>query len=264
MSDQVVLLAIDERGVATLTLNRPRVNNAYDGEVIHRLAELVSDCRGNPRVRVVVMRGNGPHFQAGADLVWLREIAALGEEENVEVSRRTATALRELDAIPKPTVALVHGGCFGGGIGLVASCDIVIASEDARFAITEIRWGLVPDIIVPQLNAAIGARQVRRFALSGERFDAPTAKAIGLVHEICPEGGLDAAAAPVIDALLLGAPQAIAQTKCTARAENGLAPHEDRLEALIRAHAMKRCSSEAAEGLACFDEKRKPRWYPSR
>ncbi|MDX1434955.1 MAG: enoyl-CoA hydratase-related protein [Gammaproteobacteria bacterium] len=264
MSAEVVLLSVDARGVATITLNRPRVNNAYDGEMIRALHEHALCCASDPAVRVVVLRGNGAHFQAGADLAWIGEIAARGEEENRAVSRRTATALSELDALAKPTVALVHGGCFGGGVGLIACCDVVLASEDARFAISEVRWGLVPDIIVPQLNAAIGRRQVRRFALSGERFDAHTAKAIGLVHEICPPGGLDAAAAPVIDALLLSAPEAVAQTKAAVRAGGGVAPDDEDFERLVRAHALKRRSREAAEGLACFAEKRKPRWYPQR
>lgn len=262
MPDQVVLFSLDVRGIATITLDRPRVNNAYDGEVVRQLTAHTRRCAEDARVRVVVLRGNGPHFQAGADLAWLREVATRSAEDNLEVSRRAATMFGELNALPKPTVALVQGGCFGGGVGLVACCDVVVATEDAVFAITEVRWGLAPDVIVPQLNAAIGRRQVRRFALTGERFDARVAKTIGLVHEVCAAGELDAAAAPIIDGLLLSAPQALVQTKRAAIAESGAPPGEDGLEDLVRSHAAKRRSSEAAEGLASFSEKRKPRWYP--
>lgn len=263
MTDESVLLAVDERGVATVTLNRPHVNNAYDGDLVDRLGAHVRRCAEDARVRVIVLRGNGRHFQAGADLGWIREVAARGEDENEEVSRRTGEAMRELNEVPKPTVALVHGGCFGGGVGLVASCDVVIASEDATFAITEVRWGLAPDIIVPQLNAAMGARNVRRYALTGERFDAETARATGLVHEICVEGELDVAAVPIIEALLASAPGAVAQTKATAITERGTPADDARFRELVERHAAKRRSGEAAEGLAAFAEKRKPRWQPS-
>lgn len=262
MSEPVVLHSVDKRGVATVTINRPEVHNAYNGQVIQGLIDAFGQCAADDAVRLVVLRGNGKHFQAGADLKWLNEIGALSPAENVAVSRRTASAVRGLNEFPKPTLALVHGGCFGGGTGIVASCDIVIASEDATFAITEARWGVMAGIIIPQLNAAMGVRNVRRYALTCERFDARKAKEMGLVHEVCPTGGLDEAAAPVIEHLLLSAPVAMRETKEVALEHANLLMSEAYFERLVGQHAAKRQSNEAAEGLKSFAEKRKPGWYP--
>ena len=184
MSQPVVLVDRDRRGVATVTLNRPEVNNAYDGEMIDTLAQIFSDLAGDDGLRVVIIRGNGRHFQAGADLDWIRAVSQRGASENRVVSERTAKLMRDLDAFSRPTVAIVHGGCFGGGTGLVASCDIVVAASGSMFSIAEARWRLTAAIIVPQLNAAMGARNLRRYALSCERFDAYQAQAMGLVHEV--------------------------------------------------------------------------------
>lgn len=258
-----VLRSIDGRGVATVTLNRPERNNAYNGDVIQGLIDAFTALGEDPAVRVVVLRGEGRHFQAGADLSWLKEIGALSPEENVVVSRRTAGAIRGLTEFPKPTIALVHGGCFGGGTGMVAAADIVIASEDAVFAITEARWGVMAGIIIPHLNAAIGVRQVRRWALTCERFGAEIARDMGLAHHVCPTGGLDEAAAPIIEALLMSAPDALAQTKRRALIEAGLVLGDAHFEALVLEHSAKRQTHEAREGLDSFREKRDPAWYPA-
>lgn len=257
-----VLCAVDGRGVATVTLNRPERNNAYNGEVIGGLLEAFGRLGSDDGVRVVLIRGNGRHFQAGADLAWLKEIGTLSPAENVAVSRRTASAIRGLTEFARPTVALVHGGCFGGGTGIVAAADVVIASADAVFSITEARWGVMAGIIVPQLNAAIGVRNVRRYALTCERFGAAEARAMGLVHEVCPEGALDEAAAPIVDALLMSAPEAAAQSKRRALLEAGLVLGDEHFDALVAEHAAKRQTAEAVEGLASFLEKRPPAWYP--
>ncbi len=262
MSSPVVLAEIDRRGVATVTLNRPEVNNAYNTEMLTGLMDAFAGFARDARARVVVLRGNGPHFQAGADLKWLQSTAALSPEENDAVSRRTTLCVRALNEFPKPTVALVHGGCFGGGVGIVAAADIVVASDDAIFAITEVRWGVVPGPILPQLNAAMGARNVRRYALSAERFDAHAARAMGLVHEVCPVGGLDAAAAPIIDALLMNGPEALAECKALILDLAGLRVGDDYVESLAVRHSAKRRSAEAAEGFRSFIEKRRPAWYP--
>ncbi len=261
MSD-IVLYDCDARGVATVTLNRPEVRNAYNGDLIDGLTAAVTRGAEDPAARVILLRGNGPHFAAGADLKWIRAIAAGSPEENLAVSRRTADAVRGLNELAKPTVALVHGGCFGGGTGIVAACDVVVASEDAMFAITEVYWGLVPDIITPQLNDAMGLRQVRRYALSGERFDAAEARRIGLVHEVCPAGGLDVAAAPIIDGLLRAAPAAVSGTKRTALACAGAMLGGEPFEDLLQSHSLKRQSDEATEGLAAFAAKQDPGWVP--
>ena len=212
-------------------------------------------------VRVIVVRGNGRHFQAGADLAWLKNVREQSAEENIAVSRRTALAVHELNLCPKPTLALVHGMTFGGGVGVLAACDVVIAERSAQFAITEARWGLLASIIVPQLNAAMGARQVRRYALTGERFDAARAMALGLVHEVCDPGALDAAAAPIIDGWLRTAPQALAESKLEILRNAGLDLDDAAFEAQVVVHSAKRQSGEASEGLHSFLEKRDPYWY---
>jgi methylglutaconyl-CoA hydratase len=262
MSEPVVLLDIDTRGVATVTINRPEVNNAYNSEMIQAMIDGVTHCASNDAVRIIVIKGNGRHFQAGADLKWLKEIGKLSPEENLAVSLSTASAIRGLTEIMKPTVALIHGGCFGGGTGIAAACDIVIASEDALFSITETRWGVMASVIIPQLNAAIGPRNTRRYALTCERFDAAKACELGLVHEVCPTGGLDEAAAPVIENLLTAAPIATAQTKRATLKDARLLVSDTYFNELVEMHAAKRQTDEATEGLASFAEKRSPSWYP--
>ncbi len=261
MPTQKVLSAVDRRGVATVTINRPEVNNAYDGDVILGLIDAFGRLAGDPAVRVILLRGNGKHFQAGADLKWVKANAALSPEANLEISMHTTNAIRGLNELPKPVIALVHGGCFGGGTGMIAACDVVIASEDAFFAITETRWGLMAAPIIPQLNARMGLKNVRRYALSSERFDARRAVELGLVDEVCPTGGLDAAAAPLIDALLMCGPDAIAETKRCALELAGQVVDDKLADRLARQHAAKRMTPEAAEGLTSFAEKRKPSWY---
>ena len=261
MSEPVVLCAIDVRGVATVTLNRPALNNAYNAEL---LAALIDTCRrlaSDPQVRVVVIRGNGAHFQAGADLTWLRALANMDAAANHAASTATAEAMRGLNEMAKPTVALVHGFCVGGGTGIVASCDIVVAERGATFAISEARWGMAATIIFPQLVAAMGLRNVRRYALSGERFDARRAEVLGLVHEVCQPGQLDASAAPIIDALLKIGPEAQALSKLSALRCADALIDAALFARLVDEHASKRRSAEAAEGLASFAEKREASWY---
>ncbi len=257
MSNPTVLTSVDARGVATMTLNRPEVNNAYDEALIQGLHDAMDSLGG---ARVVVLRGAGKHFQAGADLKWIAHVAAQSAQENERISRATAMAVHRLNNVPVPTVALVQGGCFGGGTGIVAACDIVIAADNAMFSIAETRWGLTAAIILPQLADAIGARQVRRYALSGERFGAEEARRIGLAHEVVPLAELEAAGAKVVGALLQNAPQANAQTKATALEFAWGKVDEATLGRLIVDHAGKRTSREATEGLASFAEKRPARW----
>ncbi len=262
MSENVVLTEVDGRGVARVILNRPEVHNAYDGALIDQLGAALEVLGRDPRVRVVVLRGQGPHFQAGADLNWLRQLATASAAENADFSWRTTEAMRQLNALPKPTVALVQGACYGGGVGLVACCDVAIACQSATFALTEVRWGVVPAPIVPQLCAAIGVRQARRYGVTGERFDADEALRIGLVHAVCADGGLDAAAAPLLDALLQSAPEAVADSKLLFLEQAGLLLSEQAVRALAFQAAVKRASPEAVEGLESFRAKRKPAWYP--
>ena len=262
MSTQPVLWSLDERGVATVTLNRPEVNNAYDGALIQGVLAAMADLGTKPNLRVVVLKGNGRHFQAGADLRWLNAVAGGTAEENLHASRITALAVRRLNTLPLPTVALVQGGCFGGGTGIAAACDVVIAAEDAQFSIAETRWGLMAGIILPQLCQAIGLRQTRRYALTGERFGAHEARRLGLVHEVCPTGGLAEAGEKIVESVLMNAPRATTATKLRSLASARAFIDDGELRDLIDEHARTRQQDEATEGLASFREKRKPTWYP--
>jgi len=258
-----VLWERDTRGVGTVTFNRPAVNNAYNGDVIQGLHESMDALAREAGLRAVVIRGNGKHFQAGADLTWVSDIARRSPAESEQVSRATAEAVRRLDTLPVPTVALVQGGCFGGGTGIVAACDVVVASEDAVFAISETRWGLMAGIILPQLCQAMGLRQVRRYALTAERFDAHEARRFGLVHEVCTLGALDEVGARIVDTLLMNAPAATAATKLRSLQVAGAVIDDPLLGVLVGEHAAIRQLGEATEGLASFVEKRRPSWYPS-
>ncbi len=257
---QPLLCSVDARGVASIVFNRPQVNNAYNGELIEALLVAMAALAGTAGLRAVLLRGNGRHFQAGADLKWVRELGGAGLEDNLAASKATADAVDRLNRLPIPTVALVQGGCFGGGTGMIAACDIVIAADDASFSIAEVRWGLTAAIIIPQLSDAISVRQLRRYALTGERFGAAEALRIGLVHKVVARDQLDAAGAEMIAQLIGNGPGAMAETKAFAlnSAWGGVAP--ETLDSLVAAHARKRRSPEAAEGLASFVEKRAATW----
>lgn len=260
-NDELVLVGTDSRGVATVTLNRPQVNNAYNAELVQALGEAFTSLGANASVRAVVIRGNGRNFQAGADLKWLRDVGEMNHEDNLKTSAATANLVRSLDDFPVPTVALIHGACIGGGTGIACACDVVIASDDAVFAISEARWGAIATIIFPQLNAAIGIRNVRRYALTCEKFDAKKAQEIGLVHEVVPKGSLDAAAQPIIEGILKCGPQAVSGSKYWSK-RAGETMDDALFETLVEAHANCRQSDEAREGFTSFMEKREAAWYP--
>jgi methylglutaconyl-CoA hydratase len=255
-----VLLDVDAKGVARVVLNRPERNNAYDGALIQALLATLDTLEKMSGLRAVIISGAGRHFQAGADLKWIDDVRKGSRADNIRASRATAEAIWRLNRATVPTVALVQGACFGGGTGILAACDVVIAADDAIFSVAEVRWGLTAAIIIPQLNDAIGVRQVRRYALTGERFSAAEARRIGLVHEIVPARELEAAGARIVDAILQNGPEAIAQTKVLAL-ELALGHLDDAAcNRLVDSHAAKRQSAEAAEGLASFAEKRAAKW----
>jgi methylglutaconyl-CoA hydratase len=255
-----ILTGVDARGVATVTLNRPEVGNAYNGAMIEGLLQAMDHLTGQGNVRAVVLKGNGKHFQAGADLKWIREVSSASAAENERVSRATAEAVDRLNRLAVPTVALVQGGCFGGGTGMIAACDVVVAADNAVFSIAEVRWGLTAAIIIPQLSDAISARQLRRYALTGERFDAPEARRIGLVHQMVPLDRLAAAGEEVVARLLENGPQAMAETKACILESAWGGFDRTTFDALSASHAAKRRSAEAAEGLASFADKRAANW----
>jgi methylglutaconyl-CoA hydratase len=255
-----VLLEVDERKVASVVLNRPAVNNAYNGALVDCLLTVMDALEDVAGLRAVVVKGRGRHFQAGADLNWINTLRTSSSEENVRASRATAEAVRRLNRAQVPTVALVQGACFGGGTGLVAACDIVIAADDAIFSIAEVRWGLSAAIIIPQLNDAIGVRQVRRYALTGERFGAEEARRIGIVHQVVALTELEAAGARIVDQLLQNGPEALSETKMLALQSAWSDLDEAKFDRLIEIHARRRQSAEAAEGLLSFVEKRAAQW----
>jgi len=235
-STNPVLWRVDERSVAYVTLNRPQVYNAYNGEMIAALLAAFDKLSREP-LRVAVITGNGRNFQAGADISWLDAVRRSSQQDNLRASRMTAEAIQRLNMLSIPTVALVQGACFGGGTGMIAACDIVIAADNAVFSIAEVRIGVAGTIIVPQLNDAIGVRQVRRYALTAERFEVREAHRIGLVHEIVPLADLQAAGERIVDHLLANGPEAIAQTKACALRSAWSNLKDDMVAELIEGHA---------------------------
>jgi methylglutaconyl-CoA hydratase len=256
------LLDVDARGIATLTLNRPEVHNAFDAALVQRLTELLMEIKSRADVRAVVLTGAGRSFSAGADVNWMRSMAGCSEEENVEDALHLADLMSLLNALPLPTVARVNGHAYGGGVGLVACCDIAIASSEARFALSEVRLGLVPAVISPYVVAAIGERNARRLFLSAEAMNAKLARRVGLVHEIAKPSKLDAALDDQLGMLLKGGPNALRESKeLIFTVEGGGISADDALKRrTAQIIAQLRVSDEGQEGLAAFLEKRRPEW----
>jgi methylglutaconyl-CoA hydratase len=258
-----VLSTIDARGVARLTLNRPEKHNAFDAETIARLHAHLIDLAHDALVRVVVITGVGPTFCAGADLEWMKHMATLDAESNLADAHALAELLATLDGLPKPTLARVQGSAFGGGVGLIACCDIAIAVNEARFALTEVRLGLVPATISPYVVAAIGPRLARRYLLTAEPINAQAAVDAQLLHEACDATLLDERIAAHVDLLLKAGPQALRECKeliAEVRAAQGSG---DALR-LSTAHrlARLRMSDEGRAGMRAFLDKRNPDWWP--
>ena len=252
----------DARGVATLTLDRPAQKNALNAELVGRLADAFGALAADRAVRVVLLKGAGDAFCAGADVNDMRAAGAATQDANEADSRRFAAMLARIEAQPQPTVAVVQGAAYGGAIGLIAACDMAIAAGNARLALSEVRLGLVPAMISPYVLRAIGTRQAHRWFLTGEAMDAATALRIGLVHEVAD--GLDAAAEKLVAALLAGGPKAQAEIKLLLRrvTGRGSALDESMLTDTARWIARIRAGDEAREGLTAFLERRKPDWAP--
>lgn len=254
-------LSIAREGpVARLRLDRPELHNAFDAALIGALTDALGQLADDAGVRVVVLEGSGRSFSAGADLNWMRGMASADEATNREDAVALARLMRALDELPKPTIARVHGAALGGGVGLVACCDIAIGVPEAKFGLTEARLGLLPAVISPYVIAAIGPRQARRWFATGEIFDAAAAQRMGLLHEVVPAPELDHAVQRQVSLLLKAGPVAAAQAKTLVRS---VQPHVDR-DALDAATAdliaAMRVSPEGQEGLAAFFDKRAPAW----
>lgn len=255
-----VVTEIDE-GIGIITLNRAERHNAFDDALIADLTTALQDMEADAQARLVVLSSTGSSFCAGADLAWMQRAAAYSEAKNYEDAMALGTLLRTLNELRKPTIARVQGPAYGGGVGLIAACDIAIATYDAQFALSEVKLGLIPAIIGPYVMAAIGARRARRYMLTAERFSASEAWRIGLLHEIVPdEDALDEALGEVIDALLAGAPQAQAECKALIHTVAQRPIDEDVIEHTAQRITAVRASEEGREGVAAFLEKRQPAW----
>ncbi|MDR3448045.1 MULTISPECIES: enoyl-CoA hydratase/isomerase family protein [unclassified Dyella] len=252
----------DHGGVRRITLNRPQVHNAFDDGLIAELTAALEHAGEDGNVRAVVLTGEGASFSAGADLNWMRSMVGASEAENREDSLRLATLMRTLQYLPKPTIARVNGAAYGGGVGLVACCDIAIGVDTARFGLTEVKLGLVPAVISPYVIHAIGLRQARRLFVTGELFDAATALQIGLLHQCVPVEQLDDAVNTTLGLLAKAGPVAQAEAKQLALrmagADENHAAQIDRENAALIARL--RVSAEGQEGLGAFLGKRAASW----
>lgn len=253
-----------ENNIATITLNRPDVHNAFDENVIAELTAAFKQAGQDGTVRAVVLRGNGKSFCAGGDLNWMRRVASYDHQQNVDDAMGLATLLKTINTLPKPTIALVHGNAFGGGVGLTACCDIAFAEETAQFCLSEVLIGLIPSIIQPYVLTAIGERNARRYSLTAERFDGKKAQELGLVHEVVPVGGLDAAATKIVDAILQGAPGAQAHGKELIIKIAKQEICDKVIQYTAEQIAKARASAEGKEGLDAFLNKRSPNWRPKK
>ena len=254
-------LEIEHHGpVATIWMNRPEAFNAFNEQLISDLSAACSALNADRTVRIVVLAGRGRHFSAGADLNWMKRASAYGEVENLEDSRRFAHMLHALSGMSKPTIARVQGAALGGGTGLAAACDMAVASADAVFATSEVKFGIIPSVISPYVLRAIGPRHALRYFQSAERISADKALLIGLVSEVTPVDALDAGIAALIDALIAGAPQAQNAAKDLIAAVNGCAIDDVVIEETAQRIARQRATDEARDGIAAFLEKRTPVW----
>ena len=250
----------DPRGGCTISLDRPKVHNAFNEVMIEEMTNLISDLRSDASIRFMTIRGTGKSFCAGADLDWMRRTAQYDEDQNIADARRFATLCDLLYRFPRPTIAEVHGSVFGGGVGIVACCDIVIADIATVFSVSEVKLGLMPSVIAPYVIEAIGRRNARRYFLTAERFDAKTAKNLGLVHEVYHQEELPAAREAFINELLKGGPNAQQKAKALIQSLKSIEIDQDTLDETAKRIAELRATPEASEGMSAFFEKRPPNW----
>jgi methylglutaconyl-CoA hydratase len=242
-----------------ISLNRPDVRNAFDEQVIDAISACAASAADDPSVRVVVLSGTGKAFCAGADLAWLSKAVAYSQVENLADAEDFALMLERIDCLPMPVIGRVHGAALGGGVGLAAVCDIVVAADDTTFGLTEVKLGILPAVISPYVLRKIGVSAARELFLTGKRFDAVRARELGLVHEVVPEPDLDAAVERRIADLLTSGPSAVAAAKALIRDVAGESP-KDVIGLTTSRIAAQRVSAEGQEGMRAFLQKRKPDW----
>ena len=260
MTEPVLLKSIDDRGVARLTMNRPEIRNAFNTALINEICDTMAEFSANPTVRAIVLTGTGQAFCAGADLNMMKRAANYSPTENKDDARRLAHMLQSIYNSGKPTIAQVNGAAMGGGLGLIAACDIAIGVEEAFFAFSEVRLGLIPAVISPFVVQAMGVRQARKLFVTGERFDAETAVKFGLLHSKTHASAINDAVEAAIDDLLLCAPEAVASAKDLIRSVKFKPISDPVLTDTADRIARRRASPEGKEGIAAFLEKRKPSW----
>lgn len=259
MPSGAIKLNIDN-GIARITMARAEKHNAFDDVLIAELSDMFVRVGADDAVRVVVLAGEGKSFSAGADLGWMQRMADYSDAENLDDARALAEMMRVLNEMPKPTIARVQGAAFGGGVGLVAACDIAIASEAANFCLSEVRLGLIPSVVSPYVVEAIGARAARRYFQTAERFSADEACVLGLVHEVVPAEGLDERVAEMIAALSANGPAAMAAAKDLIRRVGSGPVDAAMIEDTAQRIADIRATDEGREGLSAFLEKREAAW----
>lgn len=257
-----VLSAIDARGVATVTLNRPDKHNAFDVPMINLLRETLESLASNSTVRVVVLTGAGSTFCSGADLSAMRALIGASEEDNLRDALHLTGLLATLNSLPKPTIARVNGNAFGGAVGLIACCDMAVALPSVRLGLTEVRLGIVPAAISPYVVTAIGVRQARRYFQTAELIGAEDARRLGLINEISAPGALDGTVGSLVESLLKGGPQAQRETKELIREVAGSdgSPDGTLQRSTAQRLARLRVSDEGQEGMGAFLEKRPAGW----
>ncbi len=260
MNEKTIMIDVDEKGRATVTLNRPAMHNAFDDSLIALLTDELKRLDRDSNIRVVVLAAKGKNFSAGADLNWMKRMAGYSLEENLEDAKKLAHLMKTLNGLSKPVIAAVQGAAFGGGVGLVACCDIVIASTRASFSLSEVKLGLIPSVISPYVADAIGSRAARRYFLTGERFSAEEAYRLGLVNEVVEEDELNSAVEKICHILLQNGPEAIGEAKKLIASVSRGNIDENMINRTAHWIAEVRASHEGREGLSAFLEKRKPNW----
>ena len=257
-------LEVVRRGpIELIALARPKVHNAFDETLIAELTAAVRAAADAPEVRVIVILGTGASFCAGADLAWMKRMAGYGHDENLADAKALADMLSTIANCPKPTVACVNGPAYGGGVGLIACCDVAFGASDATFALSEVKLGLIPATISPYVVAAIGARQAQRYFVTGERFTAAEAYRIGLLHDITPPGELDGRVNELLGALLLAGPQAQREAKRLVRDVANRPIDAPLIAETAERIARIRASDEGRAGIAAFLAKRAAPWVPA-
>jgi len=253
-----------DAGVATVTLNRPEMRNAFNDELIAEMTAVFAELAERGEVRCIVLAGKGPAFCAGADLKWMQRMAGYTREENIADAALLANMLRAIYHCPKPTIVRIQGDVYAGGTGLTAVCDIAVSVETAQFCLSEVKLGLIPATISPYVIRAMGARAAHRYFLTAERFSAAEALRIGLVHEVVPADKLDAAVAAVAQTLVQAGPAAATACKALLHDIAGKDITQLLIDRTVHAIADIRVSDEGREGIQAFLGKRQPNWTPPR